>query len=93
MTREIIELTELEREQIDFTSEEGWELDNGETFDYVTTLENNKCDGQGNNVIVKRTSDGKHFKYFWMLTFSQNYHFSDRMTEVFPEIITTTIYK
>jgi hypothetical protein len=91
MTREIIKLTELEKEEIDFTSEEGWELNNGEMFDYVTTLENNKCDGQGHDVIVKRTSDGKFFKYFWMLTFRQEYYFGDEMKEVFPK--TKTIYE
>jgi hypothetical protein len=57
----------------------------------VTTLANNECDGQGHDVIVKRTSDGKFFKYFWMLTFSEKYYFSDEMKEVFPKTITTYI--
>lgn len=91
MKREIIKLTELEKEEIDFTDDKGWELDNGEIFDYVTTLPNTNCDGQGHDVIVKRTSDGKFFKYFWMLTFSENYYFSDEMEEVFPKTITTYI--
>jgi len=92
MKKEVIKLNELELEEIDFTAESEFELDNGDVFEYIDTIPNNNCDGQGQDVIYKRESDGKFFKHFWMLTFSENYHFSDTMTEVIPETKTITTY-
>lgn len=93
MKKETIKLNEVEQEEIDFTSSEGFELDNGEQFDFVESVPNINCDGQGHDEIYKRQSDGKYFKLFWMLTFSESYRFSDKLEEVFPKTITKTIYK
>jgi len=56
-------------------------------------MPNNHCDGQGTDVIVKRESDGKYFKFTWILSFSETYHMDDEMLEVFPKTIKTIKYE
>ncbi len=61
-----------------------------------TNYSNTRCDGECYDYIVKRESDGKCFKYSWWEGGSDGHSFSDgdnTLTEVFPEVITTTIYK
>ena len=87
--REVIEITE------DFDDQTGygpWEYQ-GEVYNKVNQYPDNNCDGQCTRVIVQRESDGKYFEFTWMLAFSQTYHMSDEMVEVFPKKITTTIYE
>jgi hypothetical protein len=83
----------MDRERINIEDEDAfgdqtgngpWEL-NGETYTFVTEIEHNKCDGQCTDVIIKRESDGKYFKFTWMLSFSENYYFDDEIVEVFPK--------
>lgn len=89
MKRERIELTD------DFDDQTGygpWEYQ-GEIYNKITEFPDNNCDGQCTRVIVQRKSDGKHFEFTWMLSFSEKYYMDDEMVEVFPKTITTTIYK
>ena len=88
--RETIELDEEEFD--DQTGSGPWEY-RGEVYHKVTDMPNNHCDGQGTDVIVKRLSDGKHFKFTWILTRSENYDMGDEMVEVFPKKITTIKYE
>lgn len=90
MKREIIKIDEDEFE--DQTGYGPWEWE-GEVYDKVAEFPNTHCDGQGTDVIVKRQSDGKFFKFTWILTRSENYHMDDEMTEVFERTIVTTIYE
>ena len=87
--REVIKLTE---EFDDQTGDGPWEYE-GETYNKIAESPDNNCDGQCTRVIVQRVSDGKYFKFTWLLSFSQNYHMDDKMVEVFPKIINTTIYE
>jgi len=87
--REVIVLTD---EFDDQTGYGPWEYQD-QIYKKITEYANNQCDGQGTDVIVQRESDGKYFKFTWILSFSQNYYFDDEMVEVFPKKITKTKYE
>lgn len=97
MEKEKINLTEKELSKFDFTGGSTWEL-RGETYDFVEKIRTDQySDGPSWNIVVKRKSDGKYFKWNcwdagehngYMMESGDNY-----MEEVFPEIITKTIYK
>lgn len=88
MEREYIIITE---EKIDdFTSEGPWEIDN-ETYEFIETYLLSG-DGEGHSVIVQRKSDQKFFEFTW-LSWSQNYHYHEEWKEVFPKLVTKTIYE
>jgi hypothetical protein len=90
MKRETIEIDDDEFE--DQTGSGPWEWQN-EVYDKVTEFPNNNCDGQGTDVIVKRQSDGKFFKFTWFIGWSENYHMAREMREVFERTIVTSIYE
>lgn len=76
----------------DYTSKGPWKL-NRQTYSYVMK-ERTDGDGEWWRVIVKRKSDGKHFEFQW--GYSENtsrYLYEDDLVEVFPKVITTTIYE
>lgn len=75
----------MEKEKIYLTEEE---------FDEVRT--DKYSDGSSWDIVVKRESDGKFFK--WNCWAGKNYSYrmqggNNYMTEVFPESITKIIYK
>jgi hypothetical protein len=81
----------------DFTGYGPWEV-NGEVYEKVTEINtSHMSDGESRKVIVKRQSDGKFFKFDWWDAGSHNgYIFCDGgegLEEVFPKVITTTIYE
>jgi hypothetical protein len=101
MKREKIYLTEEELEDFEFATSghEGdqWEL-RGEIYDYVETVRTDQfSDGPSWDIVVKRQSDSKFFKWNcwdagehngYMMESGDNY-----IEEVFPEIVTKTTYK
>jgi len=98
-TSQYDEIIERERERIplddDFEDQTGygpWEYKE-QVYNKVTEVPNTHCDGEGTDVIVQRVSDNKYFKFTWILTRSENYHMDDEMVEVYPKLITTTIYE
>ena len=97
MEREKIKLTEEELYDFDFTGRSVWELQ-GETYDFVEEIRTDKySDGPSWDIVVKRRSDGKFFKWnCWDAGEHNGYIMSDRdkyqIKEVFPETTTTTVY-
>ena len=76
----------------DYTSKGSWKL-NRQTYSYVTQ-ERTDGDGEWWRVIVKRKSDVKHFEFQWGYSHgSGNYYYEDDLIEVFPKVITTTVYE
>jgi len=91
MSKEIIKITDL-RAFGDETGDGPWEV-NGETYTFVETYRGEHCDGECHNVIVKRESDDKLFKFTWRY-YRDNYYFNDpELEEVTPKTITKTIYE
>jgi len=75
----------------DFTSTGPWIINN-ETYNFVEDYMDGSCDGECHNVIILREKDNKYFKFTWNY-YHENYYFQDKFVEVFPTIITKTIYK
>jgi hypothetical protein len=90
MEREVISIDE--EEFGDQTGSGPWEWE-GQTYTKVTDIPNNNCDGKGTDVIIKRESDGKFFKFTWILSFSENYYMDDEIVEVFPKQTITVTYE
>lgn len=67
---------------------------NGVTFTRMDKINTSEfSDGESFEYIVQRQTDGKYFKFSWWEGGSDGYVFSNgknSLTEVFPEIITTT---
>ena len=81
----------------DFTSNGPWYV-NGETYTLVKQINNTPhCDGECWEVIVKRESDQKYFKFdWWDAGYHNGYIFcdgSDGLTEVFPKQVITVTYE
>jgi len=97
MKKERIHLTEEELEYFDFTGGTQWVLRN-EVYLVVEVIRTDeKSDGPSWDIVAQRQSDKKYFKWNcwdagynngYMMEFGDNY-----MEEVFPEVITKTIYK
>jgi len=97
MKKEKINLTEEELENFDFTGGRTWNL-RGETYDFIEEIRTDKySDGPSWDIVVKRKSDGKYFKWNcwdagdhngYMMESGDNY-----MEEVFPKIITKATYE
>jgi hypothetical protein len=97
MGKERIYLTEEELEDFDFTGGSKWEL-GGEVYDFVEKIRTDQwSDGPSWDIVVKRKSDGKYFKWNcwdagdhngYLMESGDNY-----MEEVFPKTITKTIYE
>jgi hypothetical protein len=97
MKKEKIKLSEEELEDFDFTGGSVWEL-RDETYNFVEKIRTDQySDGPSWDIVVKRKSDGKLFKWNcwdagdhngYIMQGGDNY-----MEEVFPETITKTIYK
>jgi hypothetical protein len=97
MEKERIYLTEEELEDFDFTGGSKWEL-RGEVYDFIEEIRTDKySDGPSWDIVVKRQSDGKYFKWNcwdggyhngYMMESGDNY-----MEEVSPKTITKTIYE
>ena len=85
-------LTVPEKEIDNFTGDGPWEIKD-ETYIYVEDFPSRDCDGECHNVVVRRVSDLKYFKFFWMYTYSQNYRYGETWKEVFPKTITTTTWE
>jgi hypothetical protein len=97
MEREKIYLTEEELMDFDYTGGSEWKLRN-ETYKFVQEIRTDEMsDGPSWDIIVKRVSDGKYFKWnCWDAGDYNGYQMSDGdnyMEEVFPEVITKTIYR
>jgi hypothetical protein len=97
MERERIYLTEEELENFDFTGGSQWGL-RGEIYNFVEEIRTDQySDGPSWDIVVKRQSDGKYFKWHcwdggyhngYMMEGGDNY-----MEEVFPKVITATIFE
>lgn len=93
--REIIQLTKEELEDFGFTGGSVWEL-RDETYEFIEEIRTDKySDGPSWDTIVKRKSDEKFFKWnCWDASREYVMEYGDNcIKEVFPEIITKTIYK
>lgn len=75
----------------DFTNKGPWEI-KGETYVFIDDYPTRDCDGECHNVIIKRESDQKYFKFTWQY-YRDNYYYEDEFVEVFPETVTKTTYK
>jgi hypothetical protein len=96
MEREVINLTDEEKEDFDFTGGTQWKL-RGETYKFVEEINTSQySDGPSWDIIVERESDGKHFKWnCWDAGYHNGYIMSDGdddIIEVTPKKITKTIY-
>lgn len=100
MKKEKIYLTEEELEDFDFTGGykgTTWEL-RGEVYEYVETIRTDEMsDGPSWDIVVKRKSDGKYFKWNcwdagdyngYLMESGDNY-----MEQVFPKHQYKTIYE
>ena len=97
MKREKIKLTKKELDNFDFTGGSRWELRN-EIYDFVEQIRTDEfSDGESWDIVVKRQSDSKFFKWnCWDAGEYNGYKMEsgdNYMEEVFPEVITRTIYK
>ena len=101
MKREKIKLTEEELKLFDFTAGyigAKWEVQ-GEIYYYTETIRTDvSSDGESWDTIVQRESDNKFFKWnCWDAGSHNGYIMSDRdeyqIQEVFPEVISKTVYK
>jgi hypothetical protein len=100
MERETIYLTEEELENFDFTAGYNgtvWEL-RDEKYHYVETIRTDaKSDGPSWDIIVKRESDNKFFKWgCWDAGYHNGYimeHGDNCMKEVIPKSVTITTYE
>ena len=98
LKREKIKLTKEELKDFDFTGGNVWEL-RGETYKFVEKIRTDKySDCPSWDIVVKRDSDGKYFKWnCWDAGDHNGYIMSDgdeyQIEEVFPKTITTTIYE
>jgi hypothetical protein len=95
MEKERIYLTEEELEDFDFTGGNKWEL-RGEVYNFVEEIRTDeRSDGPSWDIVVKRKSDGKYFKWnCWDAGDYNGYMMEsgdDYMEEVSP--ITKTIVK
>ena len=86
--REIIKI-DLDEYHFDMTAKASLKID-GEIYEYIED-HLSSADGEGHTVIWQRKSDGTYFKYNWFLSWSQRYHFSDEMIEVFARM--ETVYR
>jgi hypothetical protein len=96
MKKEKIYLTEEELEYFDFTGGTKWEL-RDEIYNFVEKIRTDQySDGPSWDIVVKRKSDGKFFKWNcwnageyngYLMESGDNY-----MEEVFPEAKSITIY-
>lgn len=97
MEREKIKLTDEELKDFDFTagySSTKWNL-RGETYAYIETIRTDESsDGESWDIVVKRQSDDKYFKWNcwdagdyngYMMENGDNY-----MEEVIPKIVSVT---
>ena len=96
-TREKIELTSDELNEFDFTGGSEWEL-RDETYQFVDKIRTDKfSDGPSWDIVVKRDSDDKHFKWNCWDAGDQNgyimQHGDNYMKEVFKKVVTTVIYE
>tara|TARA_R110000772_G_scaffold17946_1_gene49826 strand:- start:63714 stop:64001 length:288 start_codon:yes stop_codon:yes gene_type:complete len=83
--------TVSEDEIEDFTGSGPWRI-NGKVYKWVDEILGHS-DGELTTVITKRVSDGKHFKFSWLYSYSQNYYYHEDWDEVFPKEVETTIYE
>lgn len=95
--KERITLTKEELEDFDFTSESGTWVLRGEKYNYVETIRTDEfSDGESWDTVVIRESDNKYFKWnCWDAGDHNGYimeHEENYMEEVFPKIISKTIY-
>ena len=74
----------------DYTGKGPWEI-NGEKYIFVEDYPSHDCDGECHNVIIKRKSDKKFFKFNWSYD-DGIYYYEDEFVEVFPVKINKTIY-
>jgi hypothetical protein len=93
--REKINLTEEELEDFDFTGGSKWEL-RGETYNFVERIRTDEfSDGPSWDIVVKRESDGKYFKWnCW--DSGRAYHMEsgdNYMEEVYQKINTKITYE
>lgn len=73
----------------DFTSQGPWVI-NGEKYTFIEDFPSRDCDGVCHNVVVKRKSDSKLFRFIWSYN-DGNYRYEHEWEEVFAE--TKTVYK
>ena len=97
MEKERIYLTEEELEYFDFTGGSVWEL-GGEVYDFIEEIRTDKySDGPSWDIVVKRKSDGKYFKWnCWDGGDHNGYimqHGDNYIEEVFPKTKTTVTYE
>lgn len=95
--KERIYLTEEELEDFDFTGGSRWEL-RGEIYNFVVIIRTDQySDGPSWDIVVKRQSDGKYFKWnCWDAGDHNGYMMEDGdnyIEETFPKVITTTIFE
>lgn len=97
MEREVINLTDEEKEDFDFTGGTEWEL-RGETYKFVEEIRTDQySDGPSWDIVVERISDGKFFKWnCWDAGYHNGYIMSDGdddMTEVFRKETRKVVYE
>ena len=95
--KEIIYLSDEELEDFDFTGGSQWELKD-EIYDFVEEIRTDQySDGPSWDIVVKRLSDGKYFKWnCWDAGSHNGYMMEDGnnyMIEVFPKDTITTTYE
>lgn len=73
----------------DYTKKSTWILD-GEVYNFVVE-EFLPHEGILHEVIVQRESDLKYFRFGWEYEHG-NYYFYETLEEVFPEVITKTVW-
>jgi hypothetical protein len=95
--KERIHLTEEELEDFDFTGGRQWVLRNEIYLSIEVVRTDEMSDGPSWDIVAQRQSDRKYFKWNcwdagdhngYLMESGDNY-----MEEVFPEVITKTIYK
>jgi hypothetical protein len=97
MDKEKISLTDAELEDFDFTGGHQWKL-RDKIYKFVEEIRTDKMsDGPSWDIVVQRQNDGKYFKWnCWDAGDHNGYimeHGDNLMKEVFPEVITKTIWK
>ena len=87
MKREFLNIPE---EEIgDYSTTHGsWSI-NGEIYEFIETFLGKHCDGECNNVIVKRNSDGKYFQFTWSY-YHDRYFYDPDWEEVEPREVVKT---
>ena len=95
--KEKIYLTEDELMNFDFTGGSKWELRN-EIYNFIVKIRTDEMsDGESWDIVVKRESDDKFFKWNCWDAGSHNGYMMENgdnyMEEVFPKVITKTVYE